>query len=165
MFQPDFAAAVLRACKEQNIHTSLETCGYAPWETLERLARSTDLFLYDLKQMDPVRHEQWTGVSNQLILRNLEELARIHAQIVVRYPLIPGVNDSHRDILALIQYIRGVRTLQKVEISPYHRYGELKYSLLGRPYPLRAVQVLSEEQVNEVVSLIRSHGLDCESLH
>jgi pyruvate formate lyase activating enzyme len=165
MSQPDFVERILKACKEQNIHTSLETCGYAPWEVLKRLANYTDLFFYDLKQIDPDLHKQWTGVSNQVILRNLEELGTIHPQIVVRYPLIPGVNDSDLDILALIKFIRGIKTIQKVEISPYHRYGELKYSLLGRQYPMKGVQALPEKRVNEVLGLIRSYNLDCESLH
>jgi len=165
MSQPEFVERILKACKEQNIHTSIETCGYAPWEVLKRLANYTDLFFYDLKQIDPDLHKQWTGVSNQVILRNLEELGTIHSQIVVRYPLIPGVNDSDPDILALIKFIRGFKTIHKVEISPYHRYGELKYSLLGRQYPMQGVQTLPEKRVNEVLALIRSCNLDCESLH
>jgi pyruvate formate lyase activating enzyme len=165
MSQPDFVEKILKACKEQNIHTSLETCGCSPWEVLKRLAHYTDLFFYDLKQIDSHIHEQWTGVSNQLILRNLEELGTIHSQIVVRYPLIPGVNDTDLDIHALIKFIRRIKPIQKVEISPYHRYGELKYPLLGRQYPLKGVQTLPEKRVNEIVALIRSHDLECESLH
>jgi pyruvate formate lyase activating enzyme len=165
MSQPDFGERILKACKEQNIHTSIETCGYAPWEVLKRLANYTDLFFYDLKKIDPDIHKQWTGVSNQVILRNLQELGTIHSQIVVRYPLIPKVNDSDLDILALIKFIQGVKTIQKVEISPYHRYGELKYSLLGRQYSMKGVQTLSENRVNEIVGLIRSHDLECESLY
>jgi len=165
MSQPDFGERILKACKEQNIHTSIETCGYAPWEVLKRLANYTDLFFYDLKQIDPDIHKQWTGVSNQVILRNLEELGAIHSQIVVRYPLIPKVNDSDLDILALIKFIRGVKTIQKVEISPYHRYGELKYSFLGRQYPLKGVQTLPEKRIDEVVALVRSQDLECESIH
>jgi pyruvate formate lyase activating enzyme len=163
--QPDFGEGILKACKEQNIHTSIETCGYAPWEVLKRLANYTDLFFYDLKQIDPGIHKQWTGVSNQVILRNLKQLATTHSQIVVRYPLIPKANDSDLDILALIKYIRKIKTIQRIEISPYHRYGELKYALLSREYPMKGVQTLPEKRIDEVVALIRSQDLDCESLH
>ena len=163
--QPDFTEKIVKACKGLNIHTSLESCGHAPWKVIQRLAPFTDLFLYDLKHIDPVAHQKWTGVSNELILNNLKKLAMIHSQIVIRYPLVPGVNGSDAEILAFIQFVKGVKDIRKVEISPYHRYGEFKYALLARRYSLQGVQTLPETRVNEVVAMIRSHGLDCESLH
>ena len=165
MAQADFAEKILKACKRLNIHTALESCGHAPWKDMQRMAPFTDQFFYDLKHIDPVAHQKWTGVSNKLILNNLRKLTSIHPQIVVRYPLIPGVNGSDAEILALIRFIKGVEGIRKVEISPYHRYGELKYALLGRHYSLQGVQTLPETRVKEVVAMIRSHGLECETLH
>jgi pyruvate formate lyase activating enzyme len=164
LFQPDFAHALLKACREQNIHTSVETCGAVDWPHLERLAPWTDLFLYDLKQMDLRRHRWLTGRDNRQVLANLERLAGIHSQIIVRYPFIPGLNDSEEDMLALIRFLRQVGNVTKVEWSPYHRYGEFKYGLLGRKYALEGIKTPSAEGLAMANDLLRSHGFQSESL-
>jgi pyruvate formate lyase activating enzyme len=163
--QPEFAHDLLACCREQGMHTAVETCGSCGWPDLEDISTATDLFLYDIKVVDPAKHMQFTGVDNHLILDNLARLARIHNDIVVRYPLVPGFNDSADDIGDLLNLLKGVHGLNKVEVLPYHRFGESKYAMLGREYPLKGLEVPSESEVKEIVEQIQSGGLDCREQH
>lgn len=165
LFQADFALEVLKACWRESIHTAVETCGYGEWEIISRLAEYTDLFLYDLKQMDPEKHRKLTGRSNQQILENLRKLAKKGANIVIRYSLIPGGNDSDEDISAFILYLKGIHSLRKVELLPYHRYGEMKYRMLGRSYNLEGRKPLGEERIFAIRDILLSQGLEASCLH
>jgi len=165
LFQPEFAHAVLRACTEQNIHTAIETCGHTQWETLKDLAGVTDLFLYDLKHMDPSRHRLLTGADNELVLNNLRRLSALHSEIIVRYPLVPTCNDSETDIRALIRFVNELDNINKIELLPYHRLGESKYAMLTRRYPLEGLETSPRDRIDSVVDTIRSSGLECELTH
>jgi len=130
-FQPDFALAVLARSKEHGLHTTVETCGYAPWATFEKLLDFIDLFLYDIKHMDPKRHEEGTGKSNTLILSNAKRIAGIKP-MMVRVPLIPGFNDSFDDIRATARFCRDELGSVDLELLPYNKLGESKYHRLDR---------------------------------
>ena len=127
--QPDFAFALLRLCRDNGVDTAMETCGYAPWEALERLLPLLDRIYYDIKGIDPARHERNTGVSNERILSNAERLKASGADVTFRMPYIPGFNDGE---LAAVKAFVGDFPLQ---LMPYHATGEGKYAALGRPYP------------------------------
>ncbi len=163
--QPDFALDVLKACQERGINTAMETSGYAPWKVMSELSRHLDYILFDIKHIDPVQHKRLTGVSNLGILDNLGKLCRVHARVVLRYPLIPGCNDGEADILAMARYIKTQGHVEKVEVIPYHRYGELKYEMLGRKYRLAELAIPDSEMVAWACELVRSQGLTCEALH
>lgn len=163
--QPAFACTLLEACQEECIHTTVETCGYCERETLEQISSVTDLFLYDIKVVDPGRHRQYTGRGNERILDNLKWLVRSHFNIVIRYPLIPGYNDRAEDISSLIWLLKSINGHQVLELVPYHRYGEAKYEMLGRAYPLKKVQVPAENSAARVCEKIRSRGIECRILH
>ena len=162
-FQPDFALELLKACQERGINTAMETSGYAPWRVISELSRHLDYILFDIKHIDPVQHKRLTGVSNLRILSNLAKLCRVHPHVVPRYPLIPGCNDGEADILAMARYIRAQGQVEKLEVIPYHRYGELKYEMLGRRYRLAGLAIPSSEMVARACELIRSQGLACEA--
>lgn len=164
-FQPDFAFELLKACRQSNIHTDMETCGHCAWPVLERLAGQTDLFLYDVKHLDSAKHKQGTGVGNRLILDNLARLAEIHGQIIVRYPLIPDFNDADNDILGLVKLVKDMAGVKMVEVEPYHRYGESKYGMLGRDYPLQGLEFVPKDRVDHLVNKIRENGIEVRSLH
>jgi pyruvate formate lyase activating enzyme len=138
--QPRFLLALLQACKEQEMHTVLDTCGYAPWATVERVAGLVDLWLYDLKIVDDARHREMTGVSNRGILANLRALSDLGRQIVVRVPVVPGVNDDTGSIGAIGQLVSGLSNVIRVELLPYHRTASEKYARLERPYALEGVK-------------------------
>lgn len=133
--QPAFLAETLRLCKAHELHTTLDTCGYAPWSKLQALDGLVDLYLYDLKVMDEARHRQHTGVSNQVILENLEKLAHGGARIVIRIPLIAGFNDDGPNLEQTAAFLAGLPGIQRVELAPYHEIGNAKYDALERRQP------------------------------
>ena len=130
--QAGFCAAVLRRCRQSGIHTAVDTCGYADTASLERVAEHTDLFLYDLKLMDDRRHREATGVSNDLVLRNLEQLDRWSRPTWIRVPLIPTINDDEENLLALAEFVRHLTCVEALQVLPYHTGGEAKWLALGR---------------------------------
>ena len=133
--QPAPLEALLLACRERRIHTAIETCGAAPRDTLLRLCALADLILFDIKMTDPARHRTFTGASNHRILENLEALAHAHPNVVVRIPVIPGINDRPEDLRGLHRLLLHL-PVRRVDLLPYHRTGSEKYSRLGREYRL-----------------------------
>ncbi len=130
--QADFACALLGAARAEGIHTCVETCGYAPAETVRRAAEVTDLFLYDIKGLDPEKHRKMTGADNRLILENLRLLSGLGKRIILRCPVIPGQNmepDHFAGIARLAESLPGVCA---VELEPYHPLGLSKYKGLDR---------------------------------
>lgn len=138
LMQPDFLEALVRSCRARRLHTAVETCGLGDPAALDRIAAHTDLFLYDLKLMDEDRHRLVTGASNRVILENLARLVARGANIRVRFPLVPGVNDDERNVSALGEFVSSTG-LNSVDILPYHRAGIAKYHRLGLEYPLPQV--------------------------
>lgn len=136
LLQPEFLAEALRACREREIHTVVDTCGYAPWEAFERLWQDVQLFLYDLKLMDDARHRSATGASNAPILRNLRSLSERGAAIRIRLPLIPGVNDDEENLHRLGAFLASLPRRHPVELLGYHDIAGAKYAALARLYPL-----------------------------
>jgi len=133
--QPIFVTSFLAACRVRGIATTLETCGFAQPDVFLQAARQADLVLFDLKFVDPAKHLVYTGASNDLILRNLEQLVAERRPLTVRIPVIPGVNDSTEDIGGFVEYLSRLRP-PAIELLPYHRIGADKYRRLGLPYKL-----------------------------
>lgn len=134
--QADFLLALLQACKKTNLHTALDTCGYAPTETLNKVRHYVDLFLYDLKLLDDARHRAMTGVSNTRILDHLRLLARHGHRIFLRVPIIPHVNDDDAHIQQIAALARELPAIERVDLIAYHRIGIDKYERLGLPDPM-----------------------------
>jgi len=131
--QAAFCAEVLRRCRQLGIHTAIDTCGYADAASLERVAEHTDLFLYDLKLMDDRRHRVATDVSNEVVLHNLEQLDRWNRPTWIRVPLIPTINDDEENLRALAEFVRGLSSVEALQVLPYHAGGEAKWRGLERP--------------------------------
>lgn len=128
MLQPDFLREILRLCKEEGIHTAVDTAGCVPWENFEKVLPYTDLFLYDVKCFSEALHIEGTGVSNQKILENLTRLSKEFAgDIIVRVPVIGGFNDLAQTELSQIARFLKNLGITKVELLPYHKMGEHKY--------------------------------------
>jgi pyruvate formate lyase activating enzyme len=161
--QPRFLEALLAACRDQEIHTALDTCGYARWELLDRLRRDVDLFLYDLKLMDDARHRRFTGVSNALILENLRALMEHGHEITVRVPLIPGVNDDAENLDRLGRFVAGLPGVARVDLLPYHHTGKDKYGRLNRPYGLMTLRPPSEEDVARAQGVLEKYSLEVKT--
>jgi len=132
MMQPEFLDEVLTLCKNRELHTAVDTCGYVSVETLRTIATHTDLFLFDLKVMDLAKHIEYTGVSNHLILSNLELLVAMQKKIWLRMPVIPGVNDVPDEVEAFSELLSGLYPMvDHLFLLPYHAGAKSKYKRLG----------------------------------
>lgn len=157
--QPEFLYALLSACKEKGIHTAVDTSGYADTNELLRLMEKTDLFLYDIKLMNEKRHKRYTGVDNELILKNLEVLSSAGSRIFIRIPLIPGINDDRDEIRAIAEFVSRLRGVEEIDILPYHKGGvEKGRRLISRGREFKA-QPPSEERISQVVDELRGFGI------
>ena len=147
LMQGDFALALAQAAKREGIGVAVDTCGFARWDVLARLLPVTDLFLYDLKCVEPRRHRELTGVENALILENLRRLDAAEARIWIRLPLVPGLNDSEADLLALRQVIEPLGHVERVEVCPYHPIGLEKYARFGLTPPYCEKRLPSDKEI------------------
>jgi pyruvate formate lyase activating enzyme len=149
LLQADFAARLLEAAREHGIHTALETSGCVPWNDVEKVCRHVDQVFYDVKCLDAERHREATGVGNGRILDNLRRLRERFPDlpVVVRTPVVPGVNDSPEEIRAICGFLRELPGHVRYELLPYHRFGEPKYRKLGTPYPLPGVEPPAPERM------------------
>lgn len=157
--QPDFLEALLLACARLGVHRAVDTSGFAAPETLLRVARHTDLFLFDIKHMDPVAHRRATGVDNALILSNLRLLAGSDAEIRVRLPLIPGVNDSDGNIRQTGLMAASLPGIHDIDVLPYHATARGKYAKLGLPYPGTDIPSADPADAERAVKILQSCGL------
>ncbi|MBR2907716.1 MAG: glycyl-radical enzyme activating protein [Clostridia bacterium] len=131
MLQIDFLEKLLRACKEQGVHTTVDTAGNVPFSYFKRILPFTDLFLYDVKCFDGEKHRHYTGVDNRLILDNLKNLLTLGKRVWVRIPVIGSVNDSEAEMQKIKDFLASCGTPEKVDLLPYHALGENKYTALG----------------------------------
>ncbi len=155
--QPEAALSLLATCHERGYHTAVETCGFVPTKTLLKAAEHIDLFLFDIKHMDPVKHKQWTGANNELILENVRTLLENGFNVRVRMPLLKGVNDSKEEIDAVIAFFtpyRYQKNFDGVDLLPYHKLGVGKYGQLGRTYAIEGDPSLTEDDLGRIRSWI-----------
>lgn len=156
--QPRFLQNLLSESKARGIHTAVETSGHAPWEEIESIIPFTDLFLFDLKHIDPGEHTDLSGYDNQLILENLELICKKGAQVIPRMPVIPGINDASENLDATAGVITNLG-LKEIHLLPYHLYGTGKYTMLGIEYPLAELEGMSEEALEPAKAVFESQGL------
>jgi pyruvate formate lyase activating enzyme len=159
--QPEFAAGILKKCRDAGFHTALDTCGYAGWETAREVLRYVNLVLFDFKHMNPEMHRKYTGVSNALILQNAE---RIHHEMSIpmraRVTLVPGFNDSPENLEATARFITGkLSSSIPVHLLSYHRLGEAKWERLDRRNEIASIEILDERQLVECRGIFESFGL------
>ena len=132
MLQIDFLEEILKVCKENGIHTAVDTAGHVPYEYFERILPYTNLFLYDVKCYDSEKHKKYTGVRNELILENLKKLLATGKSVWVRIPIIPTVNDTVEEMQRIKGDIFSCGKPEKIELLPYHAMGEHKFEALGK---------------------------------
>jgi pyruvate formate lyase activating enzyme len=157
LMQASFVESLLAACRSRRIRTVLETCGFADPDLVGRITENVDLFLYDLKLMDRERHQHFTGVRNDLILQNLRMLAERRRAVIVRVPIIPGVNDDDANLDALSGFLSPLG-LRDIDLLPYHRIGSDKYHRLRLPYQMEGVDPPSTEQMETIAAHLRGRG-------
>jgi len=150
MMQPEFLRSLLIECKNRGLHTAVDTCGHAPWREFEGMLDLVDLFLYDIKHMDPAKHKKYTGVDNGLILDNARRIDRAGKAMWVRVPVVPGCNDDVQNMRATADFCRELVNLKRVEFLPYHRLAESKYRRLGRHYRLAGTEPPADDRLAEL---------------
>lgn len=152
LFQFEFAFDILKKAKENNLHTAIETCGFADKRKIMQIAELTDLFLFDFKETDSKLHKTFTGADNGLIMENLFLLNELKKDIILRCPIIPGYNNRKEHYDKICELANTLTSIIGVEIEPYHSFGESKYKALGRQQPQILMQ--TEEQVGEIIDFI-----------
>lgn len=159
--QPEFLFELLKESKARKIHTAVETCGWCDIEDLKKSTGYIDLFLYDLKLMNDGQHKKFTGKSNEKIIENLKFLAASGREIIIRFPLIPGITDTEENIQSIADFMKSVQ-LKNICLEPYHTFGAGKYDELGMTYPLPELKNHSKQEIESVMKKFTDAGLSCE---
>jgi pyruvate formate lyase activating enzyme len=154
-----FLEQLLQRCRDEEIHTTVDTSGAVPWRLWERLVPLVDLWLYDVKCIDEDLHRRFTGASNAVLLGNLRRLAATGAQITVRIPVIPGFNDEESDLAAIADFVNSVGGVKDIVLLPYHTTGAAKYELLGRDYALANVIPPSATDLGRALNIFAHHPI------
>ena len=171
MLYPEYLRACLTLLKEDGIHTCIDTCGAVPQEHFEEILPFADLFLYDLKKLDPDLHREYTGRDNRQILENLRFLCARGKEVIIRVPLIPGYTDSEEDIRAIAHFVKEELggAVRRVELLPYNKLAESKYTNNtayrdgGLCYPLGSLTAQTNEYVSSLSRIFEPYGICCFS--
>jgi len=160
-YQPTFSSMLLETFKKHGINTTIDTCGYADWHIIKHLLKNVDVILFDLKHMDNFQHKQLTGVSNELILSNLEKINAdsYPGKLIIRVPVIPGYNDSIKNIIEMSEFLTEFRKIDFIELLPYHNFGVHKYAATGRKYQLMEVKSPNVNRLKYISSFFEKNGL------
>lgn len=156
---PDFAIALLTALKAEGIHTAIETSGYAAKDVFLRVIRQVDLIFFDLKHWQAKEHKAGTGVSNELPLSNLKAAIALGKEVMPRIPVIPGYNDALSDAAGFVRRLKEVRA-SRVQLLPFHQFGQNKYTLLGKTYAYDSVPALHKEELLPFQQEFQKEGID-----
>ncbi len=155
--QPEFCIELLKKAKARDLHICMETCGYVNTEMLARSAKYVDLYLFDYKETDPEKHRAYTGADNALILENLRYLSGIGKQMILRCPIIPGLNDTGDHFDGIAKIASELDGIVRIELEPYHSFGCNKYGYLGKELSTRLADVTApqRETMENILSYIK----------
>ena len=151
--QPDFLLDILSCCKKDYVNTAVDTCGFCDTEIILKAAEIANCFLYDIKFIDPQKHKDYCGVSNELILKNLKCLSETKTKLLIRIPVIPSVNDSLPEMNGIFNFIKGFPNIETVHLLPYHNIHSDKYNRLGKKYKLQEISGCESPNINAIVKI------------
>ncbi|MBQ4269521.1 MAG: glycyl-radical enzyme activating protein [Clostridia bacterium] len=160
--QPEFARDLLKACKENGLHTAVESTAVSSFEKIQMILPYLDLYLMDIKHMDSAKHKEYTGQPNERILENAKKIAESDTELVIRTPVVPSFNDTAEDIRAIAKFAAALPSVKEYHLLPYHRLGQDKYDKLGRNYSLKEILPPSEEKMQYLLSVAEESGLKCQ---
>lgn len=162
--QPEFARDLLRAAYESGITTALESMGCASWEVIEGILPYLDQYLLDIKHMNPAKHKEYTGRSNELMLENARKIAESgKTELSIRVPVIPGFNDTENEIREIAEFTRSLGNVRRLHLLPYHRLGQDKYTGLGREYLMGDVEPPAEDKMQRLLETAQAASrLECQ---
>lgn len=160
MAQPEFLKLLVSKLKEHNLHVAIETTGYIDSETFKQLAPMFDLLLFDVKHYDSNKHYEGTKVHNELIITNLKWAIANNINVLARIPVIPEFNDSLNDAQCLSELLNSIN-IHKVQLLPFHQFGEKKYELLNKTYSLKNKKALHPEDLKDYQKIFLDKGINC----
>ena len=161
LLQPDFVLALGLLAKEQGIHVCVETSGAVPFSVIEKVLPAVDLFLFDIKETDPTNHLRYVGISGDLPLNNLNALGARKIPVVIRCPIIPGVNERPDHFEALAKLYTSLAHAREIQLMPYHRLGQGKTTRFGaqsQDFPVPDSETISRwnQMLNNFIARIRA---------
>ena len=157
--QPEFARALLASAKEHGLHTAVETTACLPYDMMEPALPLLDTVLMDIKHTDSRKHEEFTGLRNELILANAKRIAASGVQLIVRVPTIPTFNDTEEEIRAIARFAASLPGVREIHLLPYHRLGYDKYTGLDRPYGMGDVKPPDGAKMERLRRVAEAEGL------
>lgn len=160
LMQADFVFETAILFKKHELHLALDTTGYAKQERFKKVADQMDLILFDLKHMNDTKHFEFTGVGNQLILKNLEFLIETEKDIHIRFPMMPGLNDDDENLDKMLQFLSSKKRINRIHLLPYHKIAAGKYEKLGMKNKMRSIEEPDQTRVQEVKKYIETGGFE-----
>ena len=160
LMQAEFLLALLEQCRNQGIHTAVDTTCHAELPIIQQVARHTDLFLCDLKHMDRAVHRDFTGVDNDSVLYNIRWLSDAGKRIVIRIPIVPGFNDDQANIETTAEFVKSLGTVNKIDVLPYNRGAEEKSGRLTTRFDLMEADVPDDEKMAMIVQTLENCGFE-----
>jgi pyruvate formate lyase activating enzyme len=165
LLNPDFNKKLLRVLKEEGISVGVDVCGHVPWASIEQILPYIDFFLWDIKHMNSKKHEELTGVPNDLILGNARSVSERNIPLYIRIPVIPGYNDSEENIRATCEFARGLSSVVEINLLPLHHLGKGRYESLNRAYPIANIPLIPEGVLQNLELLVKSYGFKTSIVH
>lgn len=164
LLQSEFAAALLQASKEMGINTAMESMGCAHFDVIEKVLLHLDLYLMDIKHMNPQKHKEFTGKENSLMLENAKKIAESRkCELIIRVPVIPGFNDTQQELIEIAAFADTLPGVRQIHLLPYHSFGEGKYEGLGRPYLMKGVKTIPDKKMEEFRDMVEKYtSLNCQ---
>lgn len=162
LIQAGFLAEALKVFRREGIHTTVDTSGYAQRTVIDKIIPLTDLFLFDIKHLDPEKHKKYTGVSNEIILDNYNYILKKGKNVIIRIPIIPGFNDDNEQLNALRDFVdsqHGTK-IQRVDLLPYHKIGSSKYRKFNLEYKMLDVEQPSTGRMRELKAFFAVSGVN-----
>lgn len=159
--QTEFAEALLKGAQEKGINTAIETTSFSEYSKIQKLLPYIDTYLMDIKHINPDKHKEFTGRSNEQILENAKRLAKDAKNLIIRVPVIPTFNDTPDEIHAIAEFTKEIG-VREIHLLPYHRLGTDKYKGLGREYLMSHIDLIPKEKMETLKNVAKSAGLICE---
>ena len=160
LMQPDFVLEVIRRCREEGIHTAIDTSGYLYNDKTRAIIDEVDLVLLDIKHMDPDQYKVITGVQLAPTLEFLAYLGEVKRDVWIRYVLVPGLSDQADSIRDLSRHLSQYDNIKKIELLPFHKMGEFKWESLGEPYRLADVEEPDKMAIVEAMAIFKEFNLN-----
>jgi pyruvate formate lyase activating enzyme len=162
LFQPQFVREICRRCKALGIHTALDTSGFCDLSTAQSVLEFVDLVLLDIKSFEPDTYRHVTGVDRAPTLALAQYLSEIHKPTWIRFVLVPGLTDAPANLAGLANFLTTLTNVEKVDVLPFHKLGEYKWSELGYEYTLKETPIPTPEQVQAAITVFHRYGLIAE---